>query len=593
MATPKVKRKRTRSNRYSAKDVRNEGILFGAFDVETEGLGGKLLMVQWGIMDEVFHDSSQFMLDKFFAHFLKWPQPAIHYGHFAQYDWRYMMDWLAESGLDIDIGMRTESDVYEIRVKNADGETCIMRDSFALWPQSLGAFAKTFLPNLPKLEIDVEHFNPEDAAHIEYARRDVEILLKGLPKLARLLDERFSVTPNATAASTALKAWQMTIPEGTTYFAADYSDGVNEKFIRDAYYGGLVFLTDTNLCEGAVTIDANSCYPSVMRQYGVPYGTPAHSTNYLTDKMGIYSVRVRAPEDLKVAILPARDDKGRMRWYKGEFNTTCTNRELIFAAQNGYEILEVFDGLVYSETIFPFDEFIALCEAIRKEFPNLPESELAKRIQNSLYGKFGSRRERTKVFLGSCMREDDPIWRDATPLCKDSEWFSVKELDEGMKCNPSWAVFITAHGRLKLLQAVYSAGVENVLYGDTDSITLRSSAHLENIDIGSAYGQWKVEKEWSQFRAIAPKVYSGVLKDGRRVGAAKGLPRKNLTDKHWQELLEDGATSAEALSLASLRLTLKTGVKPATTLTRKSSNLNNSSNFDLLPDGTVSLKMAA
>lgn len=594
MAEPKVKRKpRKRSNRYSAKEVRNDSILFGAFDVETQGLGGKLLMVQWGIMDEVFYDSSELMLDKFFEHLLKWPLPAIHYGHFAQYDWRYMMDWLAESGLEIDIGMRTESDVYEIRIKNADGETCVMRDSYAIWSHPLKSFADTFTPELPKLDIDIANFNPTDPAHIEYGLRDIWILMRGLPRLARLLDERFSVTMNATAASTALKAWQQTIPEGVTYFAADYGDGVNEKFIRDAYYGGLVFLTDTKRVQGAVTIDNNSAYPAMMHKYGVPYGIPAHSVNYHTDKMGIYSVRVKAPDDLRVAILPARDAKGNMRWYKGEFNTTCTNRELIFAAQNGYEILEVYDGLVFSDVIFPFEDFIEKCKAIRKEFKGTASELLAKLMQNSLYGKFGSRRERTKVFLGSCTAENDPVWQGATPLCKDSEWFSVKELDEGMKCNPAWAVFITAHARLNLLQAVYSAGVENVLYGDTDSITFVAGPHLENVDIGPDYGQWKIEKEWQEFRAIAPKVYSGILKDGRFVGAAKGMPRKNLTERHWRELLETGESSAEALSLASLRLTMKRGVEPAISLTRKSSNLNNSSNFILLPDGTVSLKMAA
>jgi len=592
MAEQKIKRRR-RSNRYSAKEVRNDGIIFGAFDVETRNLGGDLLMVQWGIMDEVFHETGHGMLDKFFEHLLKWPLPAIHYGHFAQYDWRYMMDWLAASGLDIDIGMRTESDVYEIRIKNVKGETCVMRDSFALWSHSLKKFADTFTPELPKLEIDIENFDPANPEHVEYADRDIWILLKGLPRLARLLDERFGVTPNATAASTALKAWQATIPEGVTYYASDYGDGVNEQFIRSAYYGGLVFLTDTKRYENCVTFDVNSSYPSVMLQYGVPYGIPAHSKDYHTDKMGIYSVRVKAPDNLRVAILPARDKKGVIRWYRGEFNTTCTNRELIFAAQHGYEILEVYDGLVFSDVIFPFNEFIEKCKTIRREFKGKPEEQLAKLMQNSLYGKFGSRRERTKVFLGTCVSEDDPIWENAKPLCKDSEWFSVKELDEEMRCNPAWAVFITAHARLKLLQAVYSAGVENVLYGDTDSITLVDGPHTEDIDAGDDYGQWKREKEWKQFRAIAPKVYSGILKDGRFVGAAKGLPRKNLTDDHWRELLEDGSTSAEALSLASLRVTLKTGVKTAKTLIRNSSNLNNSSNFELLPDGRVSLKIAA
>lgn len=183
--------------------------------------------------------------------------------------------------------------------------------------------------------------------------------------------------------------------------------------------------------------------------------------------------------------------------------------------------------------------------------------------------------------------EEDLI--GAAPFDDAGLWYVKKELDTEMRCMPHWAVFITANARLSLLEQAYNAGPENVIYGDTDSLTLKRG--VENtIDVGDEYGQWKLEKEWQVFRAIAPKVYSGILADGTFKGAAKGLPRKGITDRHWSELLENGATSAETLSLASLKVAFKKGVQPARQLIRKSSTLTNSQNFALENAGDVRVK---
>lgn len=577
----------------------DDEIMVAGFDTETDGLGGKLLSIQYGFADDIVFDDSPQMLDNFFEHFFRLPFPVVHFGHFAQYDWRYMMNYIIEHRLDAYISMRNDNDVYQITIKR-DGKKYVMRDSYALWNSPLEKLAKSFCPELPKLEIDFDKvvFDPKNPEHISYAIRDVKILLVGLPRLASMLSRHFGVNPNATFASTSVKGWQYTLPKGTKYDSSKY--GEQEVFIRQAYYGGLVFLTNTNLQTDCVTYDINSSYPYAMMKYGVPYGRVGESKDYQDGRMGIYRCRVRAPDNLVVAILLARDHRGSMRQYRGTFETVCTNRELIFAAQNGYEIEEIYEGLVWEETIFPFTPFIEKCKSIRSEFKR-PASEgmaaeeyLAKFMQNSLYGKFGSRRERFRLMAAHTMSEEDLDGAEAWD--ENGDWYVKRnELDKDMRCNPSWAVFITAHARLRLLQAVYSAGVENVIYGDTDSITLKKGEHEKHIEAGDDYGQWKREKEWKEFKAIAPKVYSGILSDGRYVGAAKGLPRGKgkLTEKHWRELLTEGSTSAHAMSLSSLRVSMRTGVKPATKLLRKSSTLNNSTNFEQLPNGQVRTKIAA
>lgn len=588
-------------NYYSADTIRGgDEIMVAGWDVETDDLGGKLLSIQYGppafAGQGITVDTSPEKIDNFFACMMQYPTPVVWYAHFSQYDWRYIMDYIVECQIPVEVSMRTETDVYQITLRNEDGKKVIMRDSYALWNSPLEKLAKSFCPEIPKLELDFSktRFNPADPHHIKYAERDVQILLTGLPRLLSMLYKHFGVNANATFASTSLKGWQHSLPEDTILNSSKY--GEEELYVRQAYYGGLVFLTNTRVQKNCVTYDINSSYPYAMMTHGVPYGRCAESHDYEQEKMGIYRVRVKAPDDLVVPILPARDIKGNMRWFRGEFDTVCTNRELVFAASNGYEILKIYEGLIWEEIIYPFTDYIKKCKAIREEFHiedgMAPEEYLAKFMQNSLYGKFGSRRERFRIMAAHMMTDEDIL--DASPWDDHGKWYVKKrELDEDMRCMPQWAVFITAHARLRLLQMVYSVGVENVIYGDTDSITLKAGPWEELIESGSDYGQWKREKEWSTFRAIAPKVYSGILSDGKFKGAAKGLPRKNLTDAHWKSLLEEGHASAQALSLASLKVALRTGVKPATTLIRKSSTLDNSTNFILLPDGNVRCKIAA
>lgn len=567
---------------YAAKCVPpDDGILICAGDVETAGFGGELLSIQWGFMGQVFIDAGPDKLDNFFKDFLDRPKPAVWYFHFGQYDWRYFLEYFRTENLITEICLRTDTDIYEIRVKrNKTDDWSILRDSYALWPHKLKDLADSFCPELPKLGIDIEHFNPLNPEHIRYAKRDVEILLVGLPRLFDMLEDHFHVCASATTAGTAMRAWQKTLAKDKYYDASPY--GVEELFIREGYYGGLVFLTSNNVHHNVITYDRNSSYPASMIKCGVPCGKPMKTAIYETDYPGIYRCRVRAPDDLIVPILPARNIQSAMRWYRGEFDTVVTTQELQFAAKHGYEIEEIYEGYFFESIEFPFNEVINLCREIRVAYKGKPEEILAKLIQNSLYGKFCARRERSRILTGDLSEEE---LAGCKPLDEFGYYYIKKELDEKMRCLPQWGVFITANSRLALLQQVYNIGPENVIYGDTDSITIKAG-NEHGLDVGSEYGQWKREKVWETFRAIAPKVYVGVLAEafknhpaGSFMGAAKGLPQKGIVEQNWRDLLERGETRAATTSLDSLRVAMKKGVLPSRQLSRVSSSLDNSQNF--------------
>jgi hypothetical protein len=559
-----------------------EDIIPLSFDTETDGLGGALLCITLHDLEQAYLLEGEGMVKKFFDHVKQFPYPFVWYAHNAQYDLRYFLDHIRTNAIPCDVSMRNETDIYQITL-HFDDACVVLRDSLAIFPGKLAEFAASFTPEIPKEHIDFdsgERFALNNPQHRHYALRDASILRVGLPRFNAMLLRHFGVTMGHTTAGTALKAWMATLPDEAIYNAS--MPGDEEDFIRSAYFGGLVFLTRTDKVRDAQTFDINSSYPAQMCRHGVPWGQRCSTRNWRDECMGIFRVRVRAPDHLIVPIIPRRDAKGLMRWHAGEFETTVTNAELKFAEAHGYEILEVQHGIAWEERVFPFTEFINKCRAIRKAHKNKPEEILAKLMQNSLYGKFGARRERLTVF---CPEDgDNDATLGALPLDDVGYWWVRKEFAEDLRCIPAWAVFITAHARLHLLRTVYAIGPENVLYGDTDSLTTLPG-FASHFDVGDDYGQWKLEKEWSIFRALAPKVYAGIIKggkhDGLHKGAAKGLPKKKRTETLWSQLLAGDRIRVDYETLPSLRVAMAKGVAPAHPISRLSTDLLNSGNWQL------------
>lgn len=581
---------------YAKSKVREENILFCTFDTETDGLGGKLLCTTWSNMGgtdiKIGAESIEYWLDHVFFHL---PFPCIHYAHFAQYDWRYIIPILLKRQslgeyTDVKFNLRTDKDIYQIEVKIGK-KKYIMRDSYALYPDTLRNFAKDFAPDFQKLDIDFEktRFDPSNDDHLEYAKRDAESLRHALMNYSVSVNKLFGVSIGHTAAGTAVKAWQKTLDDE---IIISYSrDCDRERFIRNAYFGGVVFLTSNKPHFNAKTIDINSSYPYTMETYPMPIGAPICVSDYVPNRLGIYLIDIETPDDLIVPIIPSRNPRGNMEWRKGRFKTCVTNFEMEFAVKHRHKIHGIEYGYIWENTFNPFQEFIQKCKYIRKEHKGTSYEGVAKRNQNSLYGKFGAKRITNRIIFGQeNLSEDD----DAKLFSHEmDDVYIVSEYSEDMPCIPEWSVFITAIARLRLLSAAYAIGIEHILYGDTDSLTVKESGDISKADIGDEYGQFKLEKTWKCFRAIAPKTYAGKIESGKNAGrwsgAGKGLSANKMTQAKYKELYESGKTEVEYLSLPSLVVALRKGIDEATLQSRVSSKLENSVNF-ALQNGKVLLR---
>jgi hypothetical protein len=523
----------------------------------------------------------------------------VYYAHNLQYDLRFFLKKMIAHKKQIRIAMRTDADIYivefptdaiyqdETLEEYSAQDVVRLQDSLAVWPGTLKSFLATFT-DLPKLDLDFESvaFDPGSPDHMSYAMRDTHGLLQALVNFDARMMQVFDVRLKGTTASTAMQAWRHTLSKDVSY----YNPHHHEERIRKAYFGGVVFLTSSNAHEDCRSYDINSSYPYQMRSHEMPYGAPREVAYYVADVLGIYHVRIKTPDNLIVPVIPFRDERDALLWPKGEFDTHVTSVELDFALSVGYTIITIYSGLIWQKTCKPFDDFINRCERVRtaaRAAGDLALETTAKLMQNGLYGKFGTKRERRKL-----VGEITPDQIEISSVHGD--FYFIEDNAENMMCLPQWAVFTTAHARLHLLKAVYAIGPLNCLYGDTDSITVTKHADTSCLSVGAAYGQWKEDKVWTVFRARCPKVYAGkMMINGVETvkGAAKGIPKKVWkTQRVLERILEADPNDFEAVRfqrLESMVSAIKSGYIGQHDATRKISNGASSKSWHYLASGDV------
>src|SRR5690606_20030453 len=117
------------SQYYARSKVHQTDILIAAGDIETAGLGGELLMIQYGIFGQVEVLTGADMVPRFFDAIRDYARPVIWFFHFGQYDWRYFLDYFIEHDLKVNVRLRSETDIYEIQIFFEDkGPPVILRD---------------------------------------------------------------------------------------------------------------------------------------------------------------------------------------------------------------------------------------------------------------------------------------------------------------------------------------------------------------------------------------------------------------------------------------------------------------------------------
>jgi hypothetical protein len=168
---------------------------------------------------------------------------------------------------------------------------------------------------------------------------------------------------------------------------------------------------------------------------------------------------------------------------------------------------------------------------------------LAKLCLNSLWGKFGQRKNLSKTEM-----IDDPKRFCEILLDEKLADIKIKELTEEIievtykfkdvfVTNEYIAAFTTANARLRLYEMLDKLG-KAVIYFDTDSIVYIVNGE-NTIKTGNLLGDWELDKEFDHWVSTGPKSYSNLDVFVDKI--------ENLIDEDWskseqeetKKLLED------------------------------------------------------
>jgi len=460
-------------------------------------------------------------------------EDCIIYAHNGSgFDFNFLLPIFFDRKIEMNFVVQGEDNIIALMLPNG----IELRDSQALIPMSLAAATKAFKTKA-KGDIGLAkgtHYDPENPQHQAYCRNDCDCTIAIVRAVIDLIAEHFGCGIGMSTASTALACFQAAIPKERTYWRMSRTV---EDFCRRAYYGGFVYPGHDMLPKGpTISIDRNASFAECMREDLFPIGNPRFTVVYEPGKKAIYRVWVEV-EEPTIPCIPYRDKHGT-KWPAGRFRTYITSEEYDFAVEQGYSI-KVERGFVWDKTENVFEEFINKLEEMEFGQPEL--KPLIKLIRNALYGKFGSKMYNREFHWGIPKDPEgwSPLTNPETGQVNELIWYRDIE-STASHIQPHWAAFTTARARLWMMKTMLLVGMENVWYGDTDSVkgdrdTIMKLIEEGEIDTRARYGSAKIDEEYSWFHAMGPKVYHGVLIDGKNKMRAKGIPMRLLTQEMYEE----------------------------------------------------------
>jgi len=241
----------------------------------------------------------------------------------------------------------------------------------------------------------------------------------------------------------------------------------------------------------AYIYDVNSMYPYVMANNRYPTkiigfyknGNIKSIERALNKGFGIIAdVNIKVSEN----VIGIKQD--RLIFPIGEFRCQITEPEIKYLLEHGHKITKVFNYSIY-ETDYIFKDFVDFFYNERlkaRSENNLIKSEMYKILMNSLYGKFGQKIN-SWLDIGEYDIKNDTdrieqIYNVDTKKYTLLKYFGGKIYKndgyvEGYNSFVAIPSYVTSYARIYLFELMKIAGLDNVLYCDTDSLFLNQDGH--------------------------------------------------------------------------------------------------------------------
>jgi hypothetical protein len=355
----------------------------------------------------------------------------------------------------------------------------------------------------------------------EYLEADIHSLRDTLICLSQYAEES-ELLLSGTVAST---AWR-TAKERCKLDDAEWNLQAY-KLARAGYYGGLCAVRKTR-APTMHRFDRRSAYPAELCK-PVPCGhmrvldSRTASMAWNRDKPGIYHATVDVPERMNPP-LPLRTGE-RLVYPWGRFEGHWPSAELRYAIECGVKIKDWKGGIAWSDEEPRLKPHVEHCFSLREKASAKSLKTWLKFIANSLTGAFAQNPEQDVVAIGDYA--DDPRWE---PVGRYDWIWRRQTFRISQRAHVHWAATLTGGARVELNRQIDHAG-DDWAYSDTDSCN--ATRELTR-NIGVELGQWAAEGVVTNWRAIAPKVYSYDDSNNKQHTRAKGIPQ---SDKHWSKII--------------------------------------------------------
>jgi hypothetical protein len=443
-----------------------------------------------------FFDGEQYSyfrtMEEFLCYVLKPEYSGFRFfAHFGgRFDVHYVFDWLREHEPNTYMEINCAgSCVISLTVRQGK-YYWRFTDSYRLLPKSLETLT---------IEFEVQHkkLRGLDFKDRIYNEHDC----RGLYEVLEQFFDAFEIC-SETIASHAMRVFRSAFLRRDIYQPNEEI----ESFVRKAYFGGRceIYRYDERELNH---YDVNSLFPAAMRE-NVPVEY-LHQTRSIPDddsRIGFYLASVKYPE-VYLPILPFRYDK--LYFPVGEFSGYFTSMDLRRAIEDGASVNVIAGKLFHAEPIMR-EYALGLFEMKKKaeEEGKSGKRYISKILMNSLYGKFGQRREQRTFFV-------DDGRPGAYPLPNGLAW----EFTESRAAHilPHISAAITSRARSMQYDLLRRAPN---WYTDTDSL-FTSGEYETDSGLGALHYEGR-----GKFQAYRLKEYrfQGEYK-------VKGLPRSKNDDE--------------------------------------------------------------
>lgn len=463
----------------------------------------------WGCFNGT--DYHEFENTDDFVNFITRRNCIVYAHNGGKFDWHFISPWFERDKPLLVIAGR----LSRFQIGKAE-----FRDSINLYAKPLEAFQKEKF-DYNKMYKTVRHEYMDEIKH--YLRSDCENLFA----LVTGFIEKYGF--HISTASAAMNYWEYKTEPGGKQ-SVPRSDGFFYQTFSPYFFGGRVQCFE----QGDISIDAqsadiNSAYPTAMMQdhpYGLLY---VYEENAPRKEMKNWGPMFFDVECISRGAFGYRGtngtlyypDDGKRRVYN------VTGWELVAAIETDtiselkilahYEFGELKSFKTYINHFWNLRANIkdqireaeskgdaALANALKHD------SDFAKLMMNSIFGKFAANPDRykehllmdRKEFYESYINEMDPeeTWQDFR------EWVILKKPQDNSKkkfFNLATAASITGFVRAKLWRSICDC--ERPFYCDTDSIT--AVRFGKQTQIGNDLGEWEIEHYYDRIIMGGKKLY--------------------------------------------------------------------------------------